>query len=331
MKPIRRILFAVRDPAARRQPGLAKALGLASALDASVELFHALATPVLGTVQALMGDSLEKLQREARRRARRRLEGIAVGAAAHGVPVSCVTRWDYPPHEAILRQATKAGADLIIVEAHRGGHRHPWLMQLTDWELLRLSRIPILVIRDLTPYERPVVLAAVDPSHAHAKPLDLDAVVLDAAQQARSALGGSLHAIHACHVTNSPTAVFDPMLNPYSLSGNVEGLRRFGRDLFLEQMKSAGIPTTHRHLVYGEPAKLIPRIARKLKADIVVMGAVSRSGLKRLFIGNTAEQVIDELPCDVLVVKSRSFEKRVRHRTRGVRVISPMPFAPTAF
>jgi universal stress protein E len=37
------------------------------------------------------------------------------------------------------------------------------------------------------------------------------------------------------------------------------------------------------------------------------MGAVSRSGLKRLFLGNTAEEVLDKLSCDVLIVKPPGF------------------------
>jgi nucleotide-binding universal stress UspA family protein len=32
---------------------------------------------------------------------------------------------------------------------------------------------------------------------------------------------------------------------------------------------------------------------------------MSRSGLKRIFIGNTAERVLDGLQCDVLVVKPK--------------------------
>jgi universal stress protein E len=35
----------------------------------------------------------------------------------------------------------------------------------------------------------------------------------------------------------------------------------------------------------------------------VVIGAVSRSRLDRVLIGNTAERVLDKLECDVLVVK----------------------------
>jgi universal stress protein E len=33
------------------------------------------------------------------------------------------------------------------------------------------------------------------------------------------------------------------------------------------------------------------------------MGAVSRKGLARAFIGNTAEEVLDRLGCDLLIVK----------------------------
>lgn len=41
------------------------------------------------------------------------------------------------------------------------------------------------------------------------------------------------------------------------------------------------------------------------------MGAVSRRGLKRLFLGNTAEEVLDSLPCDLLIVKPAGFETSV--------------------
>ena len=54
---------------------------------------------------------------------------------------------------------------------------------------------------------------------------------------------------------------------------------------------------------------------------MVVMGAISRSGLKRLVIGNIAEQVLDALPCDVLVMKPANFKSRVKSRMRGVQLV----------
>jgi nucleotide-binding universal stress UspA family protein len=41
--------------------------------------------------------------------------------------------------------------------------------------------------------------------------------------------------------------------------------------------------------------------ARALDAGLVLMGAVSRRRLDRWFVGNTAEAVLDRLPCNVWV------------------------------
>jgi nucleotide-binding universal stress UspA family protein len=80
-------------------------------------------------------------------------------------------------------------------------------------------------------------------------------------------------------------------------------------------------------VVGRHPADAIAQTARELHSSIVVMGAVSRSGLKRLFIGNTAERTLDLLTCDVLIVKPQRFVNRVPLRRRGARVI---PFMLTA-
>jgi universal stress protein E len=52
------------------------------------------------------------------------------------------------------------------------------------------------------------------------------------------------------------------------------------------------------------------------------MGAIARSGLKRLLIGNTAERVLDRLACDVLVLKPKQLTKHIPPRRRGARYVS---------
>jgi len=66
----------------------------------------------------------------------------------------------------------------------------------------------------------------------------------------------------------------------------------------------------------------IPDTARKLKSSIVVMGAISRSGIKRLLIGNTAERILDSLSCDVLVVKPAHFKSGIARTKRGIQFIA---------
>jgi len=82
------------------------------------------------------------------------------------------------------------------------------------------------------------------------------------------------------------------------------------------------IKRSHCHLVEGRPNEVIPRTAKRERCAILAMGVVSRSALKRFFIGNTAEFVMDAVTADILVVKPADFQSRVPRTGRGVQIIS---------
>jgi len=305
MSAIRRILYAVKEPDPRRDAGAAKAAALAKACGATLELFHAVSAPLFLPTEPATGASLADLKRDTLELHALRLRKLADTARHRGVEVDCFASWDYPPHEAIVRRAHETRADLIVAPCHKGSRGKSWLVRLTDFELLRVSDIPVLLFKNSEPYRRPVIVAAVDPSHTHAKPLDLDTRILHEARHVSAALRGSLHVIHV----NNP-------------SFQVE---KQGVEDYEELMAGSGVPEQRRHVVSGNPVEAIPRFSRKLDAGIVVMGAVSRSGLARVFIGNTAERVLGDLPCDVLVVKPAAFGRRVSARRRGALLLTHAP------
>ena len=55
------------------------------------------------------------------------------------------------------------------------------------------------------------------------------------------------------------------------------------------------IPPENCHVADDEISSSLPALASELGASVVLMGAVSRSRLDRLLIGNTAEKVLDNL------------------------------------
>jgi len=327
MSDIRRILFAVRDPEAPSQPGILKAIRIAKSFGASLELFHALATPVFRSLQPLAGESIDSLRIAAVDRVRNRLARFAAAARKHKVDLQLSASWDFPPHEAIVRRAEKIRADLIVAECHRGRRSRPWLIHLTDWELLRTSALPVLLLKNSRTYQRPVVLAAVDPSHAYSKPARLDADILSAGAQFSVALHGKLHVMHANNPPLGMLPLADPSMDAASIAITLDALERQDRETFDNFMGAMDIAPARKHLVSSPPTRAIPAVARSTKAELVVMGAVSRSGLKRVFIGNTAERVLAALPCDVLVVKPRGTKTRVASKERGMRVV-PQPATP---
>ena len=150
-------------------------------------------------------------------------------------------------------------------------------------------------------------------------------------QFVQRALGGSVELMHANFPAGFGFAVGDPAIDAMTLAATYDQQKERSRKEFEAFANKARIPRASRQLVDSDPLFAIPHLARKLGADLVVMGAVSRSGIKRVFIGNTAERVLDDLPCDVLVVKPAHSAPRVSERVRGARVIPNLPLMPAPF
>jgi len=61
------------------------------------------------------------------------------------------------------------------------------------------------------------------------------------------------------------------------------------------------------HLVQDEPAPAILETARANEVDLIVLGTVGRSGIPGMFIGNTAEEVLQGTRASILAVKPTGF------------------------
>lgn len=317
MAGIRRILVAVKELEAKSLPAVLKAAQIARAYGAQLEVFHALTTPLYADVYT---QPLDALAQGLRQRVRRRLESIAERLRQHGLKVSVCVEWDAPAYEAIVRRAARIGADLIVASRYAGRHTAPRLMRLTDWELVRLSPIPVLLVGNPHAYRRPAVLAAIDPRHAFAKPVQLDKIILHLGRSLSEHLRGSLHAVHAY----APV----PLLSAPAQAMTVRAYARIERNVvqsarrsFEHALRTAHVARSRRYLVPADPVSAILQAARKSRCALIVMGAISRSGFKRLFIGNTAERILDELKTDILVVKPAKFPNRVPRTVRGAQVL----------
>lgn len=329
---IRHILVAVGETGSTATGEMRKIAALARASGASVEFFHAITDPdpAVSFPETLTAESVQKRRAALLRKHERRLERLTRNAALRKLAVTCTAVWDHPPHEAIIRQARKTRADLVVAATreHRLGAR--LLLRNTDWELIRHCPVPVLLLRSHRAWHRPAVLAAVDPFHAHARPADLDQRLLQAGGSLAALLRGRLHVFHA----------YMPLINvgPAPFSGAMAMLPPEVQALHDRQVASAvdqlaataNVPRPRRHVCMGDVCDELQALSRRVGAGLLVMGAVSRSALKRFFIGNTAERVLDRVDCDVLVVKPRHFKSQVTSRTRIAQIPTRRGAGPAA-
>ena len=114
-------------------------------------------------------------------------------------------------------------------------------------------------------------------------------------------LGGDA-TLYLLHVVDMPVGI-DPTIGwirPPDDSYNEETMKR------LSSLVPENFPkkmTIERSVVVGSPVAEIARFAKEKEADMIVVGTHGRTGLARMLMGSTAEGLLREAPCQVLVVK----------------------------
>ncbi len=90
-------------------------------------------------------------------------------------------------------------------------------------------------------------------------------------------------------------------------------------DAFIEAHHADGLPIEQAVVAAEAPAPAIRDYAAAENIDLIVMGRHGQRGLRRLFLGSVAEEVIRESPCPVLTVR-RSAETFPLGQTDAVLV-----------
>jgi universal stress protein E len=326
MYAIHNILVAIKDPRDKSHPAVAKAAAIAMALDAKLRLFHAIDVPVYPNLGLVDGLPLPEIERGQRDTYLQLLEEIAAPLRQRGLSVTTAVEWDFPRHEAIIRSAEHFGANLIVAADHATVHHLPWLLRYTDWELLRASPVPVLLVKSPRPYRKPVILAALDPIHTFDKPAALDNEILRFSATLAEALHGAVHAVHGYVPVpaNLPPSV---LTKPGQLDKILAATERAAFDAMRKVAEPMGISKTRLHVVGRHPTDAVEEVATQTGCQILALGSMSRSGVDRLLIGNTAEALIDRVQCDLLVVKPPAFRHKVARAPRGARLVVPLPMS----
>ncbi len=57
------------------------------------------------------------------------------------------------------------------------------------------------------------------------------------------------------------------------------------------------------YLIEGQPSREVTRFAKKLHADLVIIGTHGRTGFAKLFLGSIASQIVATARCPVMTVR----------------------------
>jgi len=302
-------ILSVIDPTADDQPAMHRAAWAAANTGAELELFICYYNEYLSGDRLFDSQSLQATRKEVLDGYKKHLEILAQPLRESGLTVRTQTMWDHPLYEGIVRHAAAINADLVFKDAHHHSAISRALLTNTDWSLIRACASPLWLVKAGNMPANPVIVAAIDPMNEHDKPAALDDEILVLGKTLAKAANAEMHVFHSYDprvaIATATANAYIPVSLPFD---EIEKeMRQQHEKRFNEIIEYHEIDSDHAHLVSGLAHEELPALAKDLDALVVVMGAVARNPLKRLFIGSTAERTLGQLPCDMLIVKPAWF------------------------
>ncbi len=213
----------------------------------------------------------------------------------------------------IIRQVIRENHDLLITTAEEKKVIHTRLFGATSMHLMRKCPCPVWVVKraQTRPYIR--ILAAVDPLVDETEHDSLNPLIMQLAANMAREEKGELHIVHAWHLYGERYLHIlgwtEDEIQKEKRKTLVQHKKYF--DALLGQVDIADLKP-HLHLVEGYPDVCIPELIMAQGVDLLVMGTVCRTGITGFLIGNTAEEVLNQVDCSVLTVKPEGFETPVK-------------------
>jgi len=306
MKRFKNILLAL-DPELQQLGALVQGITLARQNRARLRLIVVLKhLPLedlpLGThalVRILDGEGLREMIEQ---RQHKLIEHQLRSLTADDLDVTATVQWSHVPFVTIIQEVLRHDHDLLIKTAKPQRGPAAALFHPTDRHLIRKCPCPVWMVRTEQHLAYGRILAAVDPFHSDAVNDSLNRQILELATSQALRDEAELHVAHAFHLRTELLRPHDIDLAAYRRA--VEGMHRERLEALLDEFP---MPAHRVHMEEGRPSDVIGLLAIAEQVDLIVMGSLARVGIPGVFMGTTAERILDQVHCDVLTVKPEGF------------------------
>lgn len=208
--------------------------------------------------------------------------------------------WHNRPYVAIVEEVFEGKQDIVIKATRKHDILESVIFTPTDWHLLRKCPVPVLLVKNADWPEKANIIASVHVGSENPTHIDLNDCMVKQLDSLTDRLDATGYLVNAYPVTPANITIELPEFDPATYTDAVRGHH-------LTAMKALrqkhGYAEEQTIVEQGLPEDIIPDVARQLDAGMVILGTTGRTGLSAVFIGNTAEHVIDKINCDVMALK----------------------------
>ncbi len=266
-------IFVVVDPTDDKHIALERAIITGKHLDSNTKLhvFVGVDPVTIDTRAVNMSIFRDEYWFESEIHAPLRKAGIE-----HTIEVSWSSQWQ----QSIMQSAKRLDSEVIYLPADdiEPTKFRKFFFTESKWELLKGAPCPVVLIRPGAQEQRKVICAAVNFNAIRDVQLKLNSKILATAKHFAKLYGAELH-----------------VGNGYMDSMHYPDRGRLANE--------TGLDNNFIHVEPGYTDEAISKIAKNIKADLVVMGTLGQNGMLTSRRGNTAERLINALSDqDIMVI-----------------------------
>jgi nucleotide-binding universal stress UspA family protein len=224
------------------------------------------------------------------------LVGLRVSTHVHEAEVSDVAA-------SVTQHAEELAPDLIVMSSHGRGGARRLLFGTIAQQIISRGSTPVLVVRPSAGFRESArwrtVLAPIDGNPAHEKGLPV-AIDIARAFQCRLHLLMVVPTVGNLGGQQGALSLLLPGATRVKLEMDSASAREYVAKREKE-LTSAGVQAGCE-MSRGDPARAIVKAARRLSADLVVMGTHGRAGTDAFWAGSVAAQVVSRASAPLLLV-----------------------------
>jgi universal stress protein E len=195
----------------------------------------------------------------------------------------------------VKNHCTSESYDLII----KTGHRSEGTFYVpTDWHLIRNNLVPTLLVAEKKWRKKQSIMVTLDLGTQFKTKQTLNQNLIDAGINFSKSANMPLHICYSLPI--SPVLKDLGIIDAKAL---VKEAKLKYIPIIQAMLGEHEIPVENIHIKAGKASKVIPSLASKHAAGLVIIGSIGRKGLKAKLMGNTAESVLALLKTDILVIQ----------------------------
>jgi universal stress protein E len=213
------------------------------------------------------------------------------------------------PFLEVIREVLKNKHDLVMKTVRGEGRLKEVLFGSTAMHLMRKCPCPVWVIKPAHQKKYAKIMAAVNPDPIDKKRNAFNMKIMELATSLARTEGSELHVAHAWRLYGEEMLSGFIRMDRREVDRLVRKARteHEGRISELVERYTPGLPSNRIHLLKGFAEDVLPALAKRKGIELIVMGTVCRTGIAGFIVGNTAENILQQVDCSVLAVKPDGF------------------------